>query len=103
MFFQRIFISLVVLGFVSFTAIEFFPFTLIGFGALTNKSIETELIMLQLIFRHGERAPLGQYPTDPNNQSFWNKFGGLGELTDNGKKQCYNYGKIIRYLKGESF
>lgn len=76
--------------------VAFTWFMLVGFGSLV-KSEETELVMLQMIFRHGDRTPLHKYPNDPNDLSFWDKFGGYGVLTPNGRKQAYNYGKILYF------
>ena len=67
---------------------------LILIGSLV-RSEETELVMLQILFRHGERTPLYPYPNDPNDPSYWDKFGGLGLLTPTGKMQANNYGNIL--------
>lgn len=64
----------------------------------TVKSEETELVLLQIMFRHGDRTPVSIYPNDPNNESVWSKFGGLGQLTQTGIKQHYEYGNIFPLL-----
>lgn len=77
-----------------FSQIVFTLFMLNGFGSLV-KSEETELVFLQAIFRHAERTPLFVYPNDPNNGTFWDKFGGFEELTPKGMRQANSFGKIL--------
>ncbi|XP_042898332.1 testicular acid phosphatase homolog isoform X5 [Parasteatoda tepidariorum] len=55
-----------------------------------------ELLLVQVLFRHGDRAPLRLYPTDPNPVSIWP--GGLGALTKLGKLQLYVLGQQLRYM-----
>ncbi|XP_071036238.1 lysosomal acid phosphatase-like isoform X1 [Parasteatoda tepidariorum] len=62
----------------------------------TTSNEDYELILVQMLFRHGERAPIALYPTDPNPESFWKE--GLGELTLLGEKQHYGLGKFLRYM-----
>ncbi len=55
------------------------------------------------IFRHGERTPLKNIPlTDSDSGSLvYTKFGGLGQLTPNGMKQCRQFGFFLRqYYSG---
>lgn len=48
-----------------------------------------------ILFRHGDRTPVDPYPTDPwRNESFWPVQ--FGELTNNGKRQHYAFGKWLR-------
>ena len=48
------------------------------------------------IYRHGDRAPTGPYPTDPNtNESAWPVE--YGELTNEGTRQHYILGQFLRY------
>ena len=49
------------------------------------------LVMVHLVFRHGDRSPCHFYPTDPNN---WEE--GAGKLTNRGKRMCFELGKWIR-------
>nr|XP_042898334.1 lysosomal acid phosphatase isoform X4 [Parasteatoda tepidariorum] len=58
-----------------------------------------ELLLVQVLFRHGDRAPLRLYPTDPNPVSIWP--GGLGALTKLGKLQLYVLGQQLRYMYRE--
>ena len=59
-------------------------------------SIETKLKNVQIIFRHGDRTPIHMYPTDPYNETVWNKYGGLGQLTQTGMKRMLNFGEFLR-------
>ncbi|XP_055938078.1 testicular acid phosphatase homolog [Argiope bruennichi] len=56
----------------------------------------TKLLLVQALFRHGDRAPTFLYPTDPNCEENWPL--GLAELTEIGRKQHYAVGKFLRYL-----
>jgi lysosomal acid phosphatase len=48
------------------------------------------------MFRHGIRAVLQNYPTFPIPLSYWDKWGGAGQLTPTGIKQLYDFGKYFR-------
>lgn len=61
---------------------------------------DTELVQVQIIFRHGDRTPVQVYPNDPNIEAVWQKYGGLGQLTQTGMQQNYKYG-FIRFLNGD--
>lgn len=63
-------------------------------SAHENDDDETQLVLVQIVFRHGDRTPVGVYPTDPNNASVWKKFGGLGQLTQRGMQQHYAFGRL---------
>ncbi|CAD5231558.1 unnamed protein product [Bursaphelenchus xylophilus] len=52
-----------------------------------------ELILVQVLFRHGLRTPLEVYPTDPNLES-WPKE--LGGLTDEGREQQRQLARFLR-------
>jgi hypothetical protein len=56
----------------------------------------TKLVLLQIVFRHGDRTPVTVYPNDPNKASIWDKYGGLGQLTQRGMQQHYTYGEYLR-------
>ena len=53
-----------------------------------------ELLLVQALFRHGDRTPISLYTNDPYNNYSWNE--GLGELTLVGKERMYNYGQVLR-------
>ncbi|GBN96478.1 Testicular acid phosphatase [Araneus ventricosus] len=55
---------------------------------------DNKLLLVQTLFRHGDRAPRHLYPTDPNSKDSWPE--GLGKLTLIGKKQQYALGKFLR-------
>ncbi|XP_049643532.1 testicular acid phosphatase [Suncus etruscus] len=58
---------------------------------------EGPLVFVALVFRHGDRAPLASYPTDPhkNDESrLWPR--GLGQLTREGVRQQLALGRFLR-------
>lgn len=59
-------------------------------------SQNSTLQQLFIIFRHGDRAPITLYHTDPNPPSDFPD--GLGELTEIGKSQHYELGQYLRNL-----
>ena len=61
-----------------------------------EKEEETELVQVQIVFRHGDRTPIDTYPGNPYNWSIWEQYGGPGQLTQIGMKQGYEYGKYLR-------
>nr|XP_018917284.1 PREDICTED: testicular acid phosphatase homolog [Bemisia tabaci] len=66
----------------------FFPFQ-------TGHGAEPTLKFLSFIHRHGERAPIETYPTDPyKNDSYWPE--GREELLRVGKVNMHNLGRFIR-------
>ncbi|XP_044741619.1 prostatic acid phosphatase-like isoform X2 [Chrysoperla carnea] len=55
-----------------------------------------DTIFTTIIFRHGDRTPILQYPTDPNaNYSLWTSLG-PGQLTNRGKSQHFALGQWLR-------
>ncbi|KAK3925694.1 Lysosomal acid phosphatase [Frankliniella fusca] len=71
---------------------------LILFGAVTSASLEneeSELVMVNVLFRHGDRTPVNPYPFDPyRNASYWTT--GWGQLTTVGMQQHYELGLWLR-------
>ncbi|XP_055948602.1 testicular acid phosphatase homolog [Argiope bruennichi] len=57
---------------------------------------DSKLLLVQTLFRHGDRAPAFSYPTDPNKADCWPE--GLGKLTLIGKRQQYALGKFLRSM-----
>lgn len=59
----------------------------------------SSLQLVHLVYRHGDRTPSAEFPTDPT-PGIWPQ--GFGELTNLGKMQQYELGKFLkkRYLNG---
>ncbi|GIY48600.1 prostatic acid phosphatase, partial [Caerostris darwini] len=55
---------------------------------------EDELVLVQMISRHGEISPIKLYPEDPNPAEVWKE--GLEDLTLKGKFQAYALGCYLR-------
>lgn len=58
---------------------------------------DMKLIKLAVIFRHGDRSPVHDFPTNPyppHDQRYWPE--GKGQLTANGKKRMDDLGGFIR-------
>ncbi|GFR10041.1 testicular acid phosphatase homolog [Trichonephila clavata] len=68
-------------------------------GCQASSKDDSTLLFLQILFRHGDRAPLKLYPNDPNTEEAWPE--GLGQLTVLGKKQNYQVGKYLRFMYGD--
>ncbi|CAI2347172.1 unnamed protein product [Caenorhabditis sp. 36 PRJEB53466] len=52
-----------------------------------------ELLLSQVVWRHGDRAPTGTYPTDVHKEDSWPN--GWGELTQLGMRQQYALGRLL--------
>uniref|UniRef100_A0A0N4ZDZ3 acid phosphatase n=1 Tax=Parastrongyloides trichosuri TaxID=131310 RepID=A0A0N4ZDZ3_PARTI len=66
---------------------------------LSPKVSQNKLVMAQILWRHGERSPVGTYPNDIYNETDWEVPYGL--LTCRGKQQHVSLGKYLRnrYMK----
>ncbi|GBM93924.1 hypothetical protein AVEN_18512-1 [Araneus ventricosus] len=58
-------------------------------------TMKRELMLIQMLFRHGHRAPFMLYPYDPNSEDNWNE--GLGMLTKLGRLQHYAMGLHLQH------
>ncbi|XP_044540292.1 testicular acid phosphatase [Gracilinanus agilis] len=57
------------------------------------------LVFVTLVYRHGDRAPLDSYPTDPHkDRATWPS--GLGQLTQEGVQQHLELGRFLRARYG---
>ncbi|XP_050442552.1 lysosomal acid phosphatase-like [Adelges cooleyi] len=61
---------------------------------------DSSLKFATVLFRHGERAPMITYNTDPHKDAFPE---GLNELTKLGKQHMYYKGQIFRHIYGDYF
>lgn len=59
---------------------------------------DSEILCMALIHRHGDRTPLGTYPTDPYIDYDWPR--GSGTLTERGCQQLYQLGLNTRERYG---
>ncbi|KAK0404953.1 hypothetical protein QR680_017718 [Steinernema hermaphroditum] len=61
---------------------------------LVADSFAADLVHVQALWRHGDRAPLGTYANDPNPESAWPV--PFGELTNDGLEQHYQQGLKLK-------
>ncbi|GAV08237.1 hypothetical protein RvY_17961 [Ramazzottius varieornatus] len=61
---------------------------------LSDGETVNDLKLVQLVFRHGDRAPFRVYKTDPYGKAIWTN--GMGQLTRVGVKQHYDLGSFFR-------
>jgi len=59
-------------------------------------NLDGQLVFLQTIWRHGDRAPVYIWPNDPNQESTWNQ--GIGQLTVEGMEQHVKLGQKLRHI-----
>ncbi|XP_054165608.1 prostatic acid phosphatase-like [Oppia nitens] len=65
------------------------------FVVITSSTDSSQLKLVFMIHRHGDRTPIQSYPTDPYaNSSYWPD--GWGQLTTKGKQRMYALGEYIR-------
>lgn len=68
-----------------------------------RSSAERTLEMVNVVYRHGARAPIEFYPNDPHQESAWPD--GAAQLTQNGMRIEYNLGLFLkkRYVDNKKF
>ncbi|XP_039284644.1 venom acid phosphatase Acph-1 isoform X2 [Nilaparvata lugens] len=65
------------------------------FNTNASETTASSLRLVVAVFRHGERTPASTYPNDPHiNNEFFPM--GWGALTNEGKKNQYEIGKLLR-------
>ncbi|KAK0424408.1 hypothetical protein QR680_008660 [Steinernema hermaphroditum] len=57
-------------------------------------AVGAKLLQIQALWRHGDRAPIGTYPTDPHQEDAWPV--PWGELTTEGMWQLYQQGEKLK-------
>uniref|UniRef100_A0A914XP43 Uncharacterized protein n=1 Tax=Plectus sambesii TaxID=2011161 RepID=A0A914XP43_9BILA len=60
-----------------------------------------ELLFVQALWRHGDRAPANTYPKDLYQESAWPQ--GWGQLSAAGMEQCFNLGAQLRAMYSPHF
>ncbi|XP_042331344.1 prostatic acid phosphatase-like [Sceloporus undulatus] len=71
-----------------------FMFLSLFFGLLLQSTTGRDLKFVVAVFRHGDRTPIGTFPTNTVKKETWPE--GYGQLTKIGMKQHYDLGKYIR-------
>ncbi|XP_078357149.1 prostatic acid phosphatase-like isoform X2 [Oculina patagonica] len=63
---------------------------------LTHVTCEAQrkLVMVNVVYRHGDRSPTHIYATDPYQEDVWPQ--GMGMLTQKGMRQEYGLGKMLK-------
>ncbi|TKR95662.1 hypothetical protein L596_009797 [Steinernema carpocapsae] len=70
-------------------------FILLILASGLSETLGTKLLQIQAIWRHGDRPPIGTYPTDPYQENAWPVK--WGELTPRGMWQHYRQGLKLKH------
>lgn len=62
----------------------------------TQADKDTDLELVQILFRHGDRTPTRKYAFDLFTDEVWLKYGGYGQLTQKGMGTAYKLGEYLR-------
>ncbi|RCN46071.1 histidine acid phosphatase [Ancylostoma caninum] len=61
-------------------------------------NVVAEVVHVQVLFRHGDRAPSNVYPLDPYGEKVWPR--GFSQLTEQGYRRAQELGEYLRVLYG---
>ncbi|VDM48707.1 unnamed protein product [Toxocara canis] len=84
-------------------AVHFYGFFYIWAAVLFTAVLTDNLIMVQVIWRHGDRSPTKTFKNDPNQESAWPL--GFGQLTPQGMEQHMILGDLLykEYVEKHQF
>ncbi|KAK0424487.1 hypothetical protein QR680_008691 [Steinernema hermaphroditum] len=77
--------------------------TVVAFSTNIALIIGADLLLIQSLWRHGDRVPVGTYPTDPHQEDAWPV--PWGELTTKGMWELYRQGAKLKeeYIEKTKF
>uniref|UniRef100_A0A0K0FPH8 acid phosphatase n=1 Tax=Strongyloides venezuelensis TaxID=75913 RepID=A0A0K0FPH8_STRVS len=78
----------------SFSNFSIILLSLFSINLIIDAAKHKELLLVQVVFRHGQRAPILTYPKDPYKDHDWGV--PLGTLTKRGIQQHVELGKALR-------